>query len=274
MDDIDQRMFTKVDEKREMLGVQIPEHSRALQRAQEEFYYLQIYHTTAIEGNTLTLEQMRSIMETGLAIGGKSILEHNEVLGMNAALHFINNTLMNRFGKMTLNDILQVHKRVLGYVDPIEAGELRTTQVFVGGYVPPSSSEIEELLDDYVEWMNSEETGALHPVEFAALAHYKFIFIHPFLDGNGRTSRLIMNLILLRAGYPPVIIKLSQRQEYYETIKQANRGDIRPFIRFICKCLDDMVDAYLWLTSDSPSTLPEIEEGKKLVTELWYLAKF
>lgn len=265
--DIDKQMFAKVDEKREMLGQQIPENNRALQRAQEEFYYLQIYHTTAIEGNTLTLEQMRSIMETGLAVGGKSILEHNEVLGLNSALQFINNTLMQRFGEITLSDILQLHKRVLGYVDPIEAGQIRTTQVFVGGYVPPPSDEILDLLDEFVKWINSEDALSLHPIEFAALAHYKFIYIHPFLDGNGRTSRLLMNLILLRAGYPPVIIKLSQRQQYYEVIKQGNAGDLRPFIRFVCKCLDDMIDAYLWVTSESPNTLPEIEEARRLVTE-------
>ncbi|XP_041467228.1 protein adenylyltransferase FICD-like [Lytechinus variegatus] len=266
--EIDKRMFAKVDEKREQLGLQIPDNNGALQRAQEEFYYLQIYHTTAIEGNTLSLEQMRSIMETGLAVGGKSVMEHNEVLGLNLALQFINNTLMHRFGKITVDDILQIHKRVLGHVDPLGAGSLRTTQVFVGGYIPPPSVEINDLMDDFVEWMNSEEALSLHPVEFAALAHYKFVYIHPFMDGNGRTSRLLMNLILLRTGYPPVIVKLSQRQQYYETIKQANAGDIRPFIRFICNCLDDMLDAYLWLTSDSPSSLPEIEEGKRLVTDL------
>ncbi|XP_072162921.1 protein adenylyltransferase FICD-like [Diadema setosum] len=263
----DKRLFARVDEKRELLGQQMPEHSRALQRARAEFYYLQIYHTTAIEGNTLSLEQMRSILETGFAVGGKSVLEHNEVLGMNAALRYINETLMHRFGAISLDDILNIHRRVLGFVDPIDSGTLRTTQVFVGGYVPPPSSEVEDLMEEYITWLNSEEASALHPVEFAAVAHYKFIFIHPFLDGNGRTSRLLMNLILLKGGYPPVIIKLSQRQEYYETIKQANMGDIRPFIRFICRCLDDMIDAYLWVTSDSSSNLFEIEEGRRLVTE-------
>lgn len=266
--EIDKGMFAKVDDKQLQMGLQISENSRALQRAQEEFFYLQIYHTTAIEGNTLSLEQMRSIMETGLAIGGKSVMEHNEVLGLNLALQFINDTLQHRFGKITVNDILQIHKRVLGHVDPITAGNLRTTQVFVGGYIPPPSVEVNDLMDDFVDWMNSEEAASLHPVEFAALAHYKFIYIHPFLDGNGRTSRLLMNLILLRAGYPPVIVKLSQRGQYYETIIQANAGDIRPFIRFICNCLDDMLDAYLWLTSDSLDGIPEIEEGRRLVEEM------
>ncbi|XP_038053317.1 protein adenylyltransferase FICD-like [Patiria miniata] len=262
VEEIDQGILTRIDNKRNDF-LQVPANSRALQRAQQEMYYQHIYHTTAIEGNTLSLEQMRSIMETGMAVTGKSILEHNEIIGMSSALQYINNTLMGKFGDISVRDILEIHRRVLGHVDPLEAGQIRTTQVFVGSHVPPAPSDVEILLEDFVDWLKSEEANSMHPVEFAALAHYKLVYIHPFLDGNGRTSRLLMNLILMRAGYPPIIVKVTQRHEYYEAIKKGNVGDIRPFIRFIAQCTEDMLDALLWLTTESSSlALPELIGNK------------
>ena len=265
VEEIDQRMLDRIEDKRIML-VRLPENDGAFQRARQEMYYLHIYHTTAIEGNTLSLEQMRSIMETGIAVPGKSIMEHNEVLGLNSALQYINKTLINRIGGVRVQDILEIHRRVLGHVDPIEAGQIRTTQVFVGSHMPPAPTSVEPLLEEFVEWMNSEEMSHVHPVEFAALAHYKLVHIHPFLDGNGRTSRLLMNMILMRADFPPVIIKVSDRHEYYETIKMANKGDIRPFIRFIARCTERMLDAYLWLTTDDHS-VGSLDDGKHIVVD-------
>lgn len=102
-----------------------------------------IYHTVGIEGNTLNLGQTRHLLETKLAIGGKSVQEHNEVLGLDAALKYINMTLVDRVpGHITMQDILEIHKRVIGYVDPVEAGLFRQTQVFVGDFIPPHSSHI------------------------------------------------------------------------------------------------------------------------------------
>lgn len=259
--EIDKKMFDAIDGKLAQF-FEISESSRVFERARQEFYYLQIYHTTAIEGNTLSLEQMRSIMETGLAIGGKSVLEHNEVLGLNAALQFINDTLMQRIGPITVRDILAIHQRVMGFVDPIDAGHVRTTQVFIGGHVPPPSSEVNDLMEEFVDWLNSEEALLLHPVEFAALAHYKFVYIHPFVDGNGRTARLLMNLILMRSGYPPLIVKLADRHTYYETLKMGNVGDIRPFIRFISQNLEAMLDAYIYLGLDPDHSIAEVKKDK------------
>lgn len=86
---------------------------------------------------------------------------------------------------------------------------------------------------ELVDWINYDEAATMHPIELAALAHWKLVFIHPFYDGNGRTARLLMNLLLMRAGLPPAIIRKEDRHFYYETIKTANMGDVRPFIRFI-----------------------------------------
>lgn len=102
-------------------------------------------------------------------------------------------------------------------------------------------------------WLNSEEALALHPIEFAALAHYRLVTIHPFYDGNGRTSRLLMNLILMQAGFPPVAIEVEDRMRYYDSLELANNGDIRPFIRFIAECTERTLDEYLAATMEDPS---------------------
>lgn len=117
-----------------------------------------------------------------------------------------------RLGDFTVNDILEIHKRVMGFVDPVESGVFRRTQVFVGGHIPPGPLNIPPLMEQFASWLNSEAAQRMHPVQYAALAHYKLVHIHPFSDGNGRTSRLLMNMILMQAGFPPVIVLKQDRQ--------------------------------------------------------------
>lgn len=204
----------------------------------------------------MTLAQTRSILETRMAIGGKSIDEHNEILGLDAAMKYINASLVNRNDFITLKDILEVHKRVLGNVDPIEGGEYRRTQVYVGGHIPPGPGDLAILMHRFEQWLNSDQAISMHPIKYAALAHYKLVHIHPFTDGNGRTSRLLMNTILMRSGYPPVIIPKQQRHNYYQYLQMANEGDVRPFVRFIADCTDKTLDLFLWATSELSHQVP------------------
>ncbi|KAM7540922.1 hypothetical protein Aperf_G00000030075 [Anoplocephala perfoliata] len=242
---IDQQRFREIDLKVARFYL-IPESDPGLRRVKIEHYFLHIYHSNAIEGNTLSLAQTRSILETRLAVGGKSLQEQNEVLGLDAAFKYLNNTLLGGFlSPISLNDILELHRRVLSFIDLTEAGHLRQTQVFVGDHAPPPASMLPELMEELVEWMNSEEALTLHPIELAALTHWKLVYIHPFYDGNGRTARLLMNLILMRAGLPPAIIRQEDRCTYYESLKDANAGDVRPFIRFIADSAEKVIDEYL-----------------------------
>lgn len=258
VDEIDQRMYNAIDKKLSLL-YQVPSSHPGLRRQKREAYYQHIFHTNAIEGNTLSLAQTRSIVETGIAIGGKSLVEQQEVLGLDAALSYVNNTLLGRIGSSTLEDLLQIHRRVLGFVDPVEGGRLRATQVFVADFVPAPPEDVPVLMNDFVEWLNSEEALSLHPVEFAALAHYKLVVIHPFYDGNGRTSRLLMNWILMQAGFPPVTIKVEDRARYYETLNEGNLGDLRSFIRFTAECTERTLDEFLMATlENAASVLPQI----------------
>ncbi|EUB63644.1 Adenosine monophosphate-protein transferase FICD [Echinococcus granulosus] len=242
---IDRQRFQKIDLKVVRFYL-VPESDPGLKKAKIEHYFQHIYHSNAIEGNTLSLAQTRAVLETRLAIGGKSLQEQNEILGLDAAFKYLNTTLLSGSASpISLSDILELHRRVLSFINLAEAGHLRQTQVFVGDHIPPPANMLPDLMQELVDWINSDEAAAMHPIELAALAHWKLVYIHPFYDGNGRTSRLVMNLLLMRAGFPPAIVRKDDRHIYYETLKAANSGDVRPFIRFIAECAERAVDDYL-----------------------------
>ncbi|KAH0955025.1 hypothetical protein HN011_004291 [Eciton burchellii] len=265
VEELDRKVLRRIDEKRNALST-IPDNNAALIRAKKEAYFQHIYHTVGIEGNTMNLAQTRAIVETRTAVAGKSIDEHNEILGLDAAMKYINATLVNRVGSISIKDILEIHRRVLGHVDPVEGGQFRRTQVYVGGHIPPGPNNIHYLMEEFALWLNSERAIRMHPVRYAALAHYKLVHIHPFADGNGRTSRLLMNMILMQAGYPPVIIHKQHRHEYYENLQIANAGDVRPFLRFIAECTEQTLDLFLWATSKFSRQVPALSQ-ETLFTE-------
>uniref|UniRef100_A0A8C7PWH1 Protein adenylyltransferase FICD n=1 Tax=Oncorhynchus mykiss TaxID=8022 RepID=A0A8C7PWH1_ONCMY len=233
--EIDQRHFGVIDSKVSSM-MSIPKGNSALRRVMEETYYYHIYHTVAIEGNTLTLSDIRHIIETRYAVPGKSLQEQNKVIGVDAAMKYINTTLLS----LTVNDILEIHRRVLRFDTPaVEGGRLRTSQVFIGHHISPHPQEL-------VQWLNPEEALQLHPVESAALTHYKLVYVHPFVDGNGCTSRLLMNLVLMQT-------------QYYTALDTANKGDVR----FIAKCTEITLDTLLIATTEHSVGLP----GSKMATK-------
>ena len=261
---IDGKLFKRIEETKKAFKTISEVNSAAVTRAKKEAYVQHIHHTLGIEGNTMTIAETKSILETKLAIGGKNVMEHVEIFGLDAAFKYIYQTLVDRVGEITMQDILEIHKRVLGNVDPLEAGMLRRTQVYVGNRIPPSASHVEFLMKQFILWINlKENVSDMNTIKFAALVHYKLVYIHPFVDGNGRTSRLLMNLILMQAGFPPVIIRKQDRLEYFNSLEQANNGDIKPFIRFIAGCLEQTLDDFLLSAQDDYHGSDLSKFGKK-----------
>ncbi|XP_044753151.1 protein adenylyltransferase Fic [Coccinella septempunctata] len=244
VDKLDSEMLKTIDGKRDILKEMFSKDS--FDNIKKQAYYLHIYHTVGIEGNTMTIDQLKYLLETGQVISGKSIIEHNEVLGLQLAMKYVK--LLTRKAFISVNDILGIHRRVMGHVDPVKSGRFRSEKVFIGKHIPPSPEEVPMMMEAYEYWLNSEEAQNMHPVRYAALAHYKLVDIHPFSDGNGRTSRLVMNLILIRAGYPPVMVLKEQREKYYDALNAANLGDVRPFVRFIAQCTIQILDMYMYGT--------------------------
>lgn len=249
---LDEAMFQRVKRKKEILlrAIKRKENVAVLQKAHHELFLQHIHHTAALEGNTFSIDQARALMETGRAVGGKSVAEHNELLGLAEALLYINSTLLKKVGNFSVKDLLDLHQHIMGHVDPRSAGQIRNKQVFVSKHVPPKTRLVPALLEDLVQWLNGNLRSGMQDIKISALLHYKLVYIHPFIDGNGRTARLLMNAILLGSGYPIVNIGLSDKHEYYTLLQAANDGDVRPFVRFIARCTERTLNDLLWLISD------------------------
>ena len=195
-----------------------------MRRLNEQLTIEWIYNSNAIEGSTLSLRETQLILEQGITIGGKSLREHFEVINHQDAIKLVE-SLAGKQEPLTAFYVRQLHALVLAKIDDENAGQYRNVPVRIVGaaHEPPPAWDIPAQMDDWANWLQAQ-AGVMEPVTLAALAHHKLVAIHPFIDGNGRTARLIMNLVLLRAGYPPAIIARVNRQQYYRVLAQADSG--------------------------------------------------
>lgn len=253
---MDQQELDRIDKKLEDL-LNLDLKSPTLKALAKEVYFQHIHHTLAIEGNTMSLEETKSVAETGTAIPGKSVRERNEVICFQSALAYVESLVGSP--NCTIQNVLLIHKKVLERIDPLDAGTFRKEQIYVGVHVPPPATEVEALTENFIDWLKSGEAMALHPVKRAALAHHKIAYIHPFLDGNGRTARLVMNLILMSVGFPPVIIRKQDKSYYFDTLQMATEGDERPLVRFLAHCTECILDVYLSYNYNSDGCIRALE---------------
>lgn len=217
----------------------------------EEYFRLNYtYESNRIEGNTLTLQETHLIVNEGLTIGGKSMREHLEVVNHAEAIEYIVDVSKN---KVELNErvLKQIHYLVLKGIDKKNAGVYRTSGVMISGsaYTPPESFLLNELMEEvFVYYQQARKV--LHPVVLAAEMHERIVRIHPFIDGNGRTTRLIMNLILMQNGFPIANIKgdLENRLKYYQTLENAPADNRESFVAFISENVTQALKAYIKLS--------------------------
>jgi Fic family protein len=189
------------------------------------------YTSNAIEGNSLTESETKVLIEDGLTVSGKPLRDIYETLGHAKAYGYIYDILSAK--TITEDHIKTLHRLFYDQIDKDNAGTYRTQRVVLTGshYPLPKPDRIPDKMKEYIDWFNTHEKTT-DPIKFAALSHQKFVFIHPFIDGNGRVARLIMNLALLRAGYQICIIPPILRHEYIESLELAHI-DTKPFIEFI-----------------------------------------
>ncbi len=193
------------------------------------------WSSNAIEGNTLTISETKVVLEDGLTIGGRPLRDFYETVGHGQAYDFMFTLLEEQ--RITVEDIKTMHRLFYKSIDEAKAGIWRKESVIVSGtdYVFPQPQEIDGQMQKLEKWVKTERNN-YHPVTFAALLHLKFITIHPFIDGNGRTGRLLMNLALIQDGYQLAIIPPILRSEYNDTIRQyQNKGKSKPFCEFIAE---------------------------------------
>lgn len=242
---IKEQLLRQIEEKKKTLDKNRPLPPAVLQNLRDLILLEWTYHSNAIEGSTLTLLETKLILDEGLTIGGKSLREHLEVRNHAEAIDFIE-ALVEKEAPLNTQTIRQVHRIVLKGIDDKNAGRYRTIQVRIAGtdHLPPDPFEVPRLMKDYKNWLFYGEKE-LRPVEFAALAHFKLVNIHPFVDGNGRTARLLMNLILMRKGYPPAIIRKEERKSYYHALEEADVGKPKAFVNLVALAANQSLNLYL-----------------------------
>lgn len=225
--------FTEIDRLKAALDQRRPLDRVIVRNLRDDLIVRWTYHSNAIEGNTLTLRETKVVLE-GITIGGKTVREHLEAMNHREAI-FLLEELVQRNGPITEWDIRGLHQIILKSIEPENAGRYRTVNVRIAGaeHLPPDQLRVPELMEQFATWWQTA-APALHPVERAARVHADFVKIHPFTDGNGRTSRLLMNLELMKAGYPAAVLPVERRLSYYEALDTAHcQGDYEPFVRLI-----------------------------------------
>ncbi|MBC8535801.1 Fic family protein [Feifania hominis] len=224
-------LYQTIDEYKAKIDALRPFEGELLNQLKDYYRIGLTWSSNALEGNTLTISETKVLLEDGLTVGGKPLRDTFETIGHGKAYDFMFTLLGKR--EITEADALTMHRMFYAEIEPDKAGQYRRIPVFISGsqYEVSAVDTIEREMKNLFEWTNSEREQ-YHPVEFAALLHKKFVFIHPFIDGNGRLARLLMNTALIQDGYMLAVIPPVLRQEYIALLEKAHTDD-RPFIEFI-----------------------------------------
>lgn len=216
-----------------------------LEKNLEEWFKIELTYTSnAIEGNTLTRQETALVVEKGITVEGKTINEHLEAKNTAEAYDFIKTLLDKK--EISENDILDIHKIILQKIDDQNAGKYRNTAVRIAGSetILPNPIKVPELMSEFVKWLN--QSADEHPVKLALDAHFKFVSIHPFADGNGRTARHLMNLILKKNDYVPIFISKEERKKYVTSLEKGQvTGDLSDYYNLMFEAEGKALNVYL-----------------------------
>ncbi|NMM64353.1 Fic family protein [Clostridium sp. P21] len=242
-------MIKEIDRKKKILDNNRPFNEAAVKNLKQYFDVELTYNSNAIEGNTLTITETKVILEDGITIGkGKTLKEHLEVINHKEAIDYIED-IVNRNIDINQNVIKDFNYIILKSINNENAGRYRSVNVLTSGsnHKPPEHFLVPQEMEDLIKWYD-ENKNKLHPVILAAEFHHKFTFIHPFTDGNGRCGRLLMNLILMRNGYPITVIRMEDRNEYMSALEKASvENDLEDFINIIAEAVNRSLDKYLYI---------------------------
>ena len=222
--------YRKLDVLKQTLDSYRPLPTEIVNNLHEDLVLRWTYNSNAIEGNTLTLKETKVALE-GITVGGKTMREHFEAINHRDAIFFVEE-LLQQNATLSAWQIKSIHQLILKNIDDKNAGIYRRVNVTISGaeHVPPDALHVESEMNRFIDWYQNQ-ASALHSVERAARVHADFVKIHPFVDGNGRTARLLMNLELMKDGFPPAVLPVEKRLEYYEALDYAHtKNDYGPFL--------------------------------------------
>jgi Fic family protein len=250
---IDEALFNKIETKKKRLDALRPLPKDAVQNLLKDIRLRHTYNSNAIEGNTLTLQETKLVLEQGITIGGKPLKDHIEAQNDAEAFDLMIQ-LVQKKTAFSQEIIQQIHELVTkGLLK--DAGKYRIGNVRITGasITPPSYQKILSSMDDY---LHTIKTLSLHPLKKAAVIHHQFVWIHPFFDGNGRVARLVTNLFFMQEGYPPIVFKQEERNIYYQVLHQADNGNLSPLATFIAKAMNESLQVYLSVFLDEEQLIP------------------
>jgi len=238
-------LLRSIEGKKRELDSFRPFSAEIMRKLEEQFVVEWTYNSNAIEGNTLTLKETELVINRGLTIGRKSLKDHFEAINHKEGIQYLYDFVKKK-KELAEDTILALHRNILKNIDDTEAGHYRNSNVMITGaiHIPPSAVKIKRLMNEFFEWYY-ENKKRLSTAELAAWIHYKIVHIHPFIDGNGRTARLLMNLILIQNGYPPAVILNVDRQKYYRALKEADKEKYGNFMNFIGRSIERSLLIYL-----------------------------
>lgn len=249
-------IIKRLEEKWKRLNSLRPLPSVAVRKLKEHFEVEMTYNSNAIEGNSLTLRETFLVLNEGVTIKGKPLKDHLEATNHKEALDFLFD-LIDHEKEFTFSEhlIKSLHQLVTQNIEKEWAGRYRNAPVRITGtsHQPPDALDVPSLMQDLVHWVGKMQ-GKMHVVELAAILQHKFVFIHPFFDGNGRTARLLMNILLLHNKYPLAIILKNDRKRYYRVLQEADNNNYKPLVEFVVKAVERSLDIYLDTLSPSSKT--------------------
>ena len=238
--------YSYIDSLKNAIDSYRPFSKRLFDSLHEKLIVEWTYNSNAIEGNTLTLSETKVVLE-GITIGGKSMVEHLETINHREAILFVED-LVSNIESLSEWNIKNIHALILKEIDNQNAGKYRMENVVISGakHIPPKHYEINDLMQKLiVEYKN--DWKEYHPIVRAAILHGEFVKIHPFIDGNGRTSRLLLNFELMKHGYTPIIIKNENRAKYYDALDLAHDTmNYGPFLNLVSELVIE--SEKLWLS--------------------------
>ncbi len=246
-------LLKRLDAKKTILDTASPLPPASLRSLIEDFRLRYTHETTAMEGNTLTLYETQAVLEHGITVHGKSLRDHLEVINAHESLDFLEKAIKAK-EPVTEKLILQFHQLLMKGILKDEAGFYRRIPVYIQGaaHVPPNWIKIPKLMSELESWLN--EAKNVHPVVLAAQAHIRLARIHPFVDGNGRTCRLLVNYILMQHGYPPALYKTENRDAYMRALDEVETSNEESFIRLTSEAAEWMLDRYVHLVNEMNTT--------------------
>ncbi|HIE45064.1 MAG TPA: Fic family protein [Flavobacteriaceae bacterium] len=260
-----QNTFERLLQKKELLQKGRPLPNFALEKIKENLSIEWTYNSNSIEGSSITLQETYLILNEGITVKGKPLREHFEVNNHNKALNYLYKIVDSNYN-INSKDILSIHAYILDNIEDLYAGRLRNGGVRIHGanFVPPNALKVSSLLDDLIDFVHTNPLN-LNIIELATIFHHKFVWIHPFFDGNGRTVRLAMNLLLIKEGFPPAIILRNDRKKYYTALNAANNGNYDKLMLLMAQALERSLNIYLNALPDNDTEYTEIsnlvEEG-------------